>query len=338
MKNAEHERQDWIVIILILVVGLLCVIAAGQLALRLSPSWQLNTNMDSRLDPNSALLTRAPGGIVEALDPAILTQPSWLEVFLTPGASFVTRTPLPAVTRTPSPAPTIAASATDPVAATASPTNTFVYFLPTWTATARPAATATVVVPTSLAPTLTFTPTVTNLPPATFTPTVTPTETLVPIPTDEVPAQIGTSPDGTVYNLPENGTLTLGINLIADGDPEWDLVYYELPAGSGIYLDWIIVEISDGTSWYTIFNWGNESADANTNVDFNYLPNPPVPPDPQEPDQRDIPSAVLYNATGIAIDIDAIVPAGTYSYIRFTAPPGDVDGQTEIDALEILPP
>ncbi len=112
-------------------------------------------------------------------------------------------------------------------------------------------------------------------------------------------------------------------------------MYYELPAGSGIYLDWVIVEISDGTNWYTVFNWGNNVADTNTNVDFNILSNPQVPP---ELDERDIPTAELYNGTGIAIDIDAIVPAGVYPYIRFTAPTGDMDGQIEIDAIEILPP
>jgi hypothetical protein len=69
-------------------------------------------------------------------------------------------------------------------------------------------------------------------------------------------------------------------------------------------------------------------------MDFNILPNPQVP---QETDQRDIPTSALYNGTGIAIDVDAIAPPGTYSYIRFTAPAGDSDGQTEIDAAEVLP-
>ena len=69
-------------------------------------------------------------------------------------------------------------------------------------------------------------------------------------------------------------------------------------------------------------------------MDFNLLPNPETP---EEDDQRDIPTASLYNGTGVAIDIDGIVPAGTYFYIRFTAPTGDSDNQTEIDAIEVLP-
>ena len=127
----------------------------------------------------------------------------------------------------------------------------------------------------------------------------------------------------------------MSINLVANGDANYDLIYYERPAPTGgINLDWVIVEIGDGTNWYPVFNWGNNIADTNTNMDFNSLPNPQIPP---ETDQRNIPSASLYNSTGIAIDVDAIAPPGTYSYVRFTAPLGDSDGQMEIDAVEVLP-
>jgi hypothetical protein len=94
------------------------------------------------------------------------------------------------------------------------------------------------------------------------------------------------------------------------------------------------VQIGDGNSWYTVFNWGDNIADTNSNMDFNVLPKPQIPP---EADQRDIPTSALYNSTGIAIDVDAVVPPGTYSYIRFISPTGDSDGQMEIDAVEILP-
>jgi hypothetical protein len=131
---------------------------------------------------------------------------------------------------------------------------------------------------------------------------------------------------------------------VANGDPEWDVVYYELPAQTGILLDWVIVQISDGTNWYTIFNWGDNIADVNTNMNFNILPPPVITSyPPEETDQRDIPGTSLYTSsngrsTGIAIDIDSIVPPGTYSYIRFYAPANDVDGHMEIDAIEVLPP
>lgn len=127
----------------------------------------------------------------------------------------------------------------------------------------------------------------------------------------------------------------MSINLVADGDANYDLVYYERPAPTGgINLDWVIVEIGDGTNWYQVFNWGNNIADINSNMDFNILPNPQVPP---ETDQRNIPGSSLYNSTGVAINVDAMVPTGTYTYIRFSAPPGDSDGQTEIDAVAVLP-
>ena len=139
-----------------------------------------------------------------------------------------------------------------------------------------------------------------------------------------------------IYTLPTGGSLTLAINLVASGDGAYDLVYYErpAPAGTGIFLDWVIVEIGDGTNWYTVFNWGNNVADTNSNMDFNILPNPQIP---QETDQRDIPTASLYNGTGIAINVDGLVPPGTYTYVRFSAPAGDSDGQMEIDAVEVLP-
>lgn len=350
MKAVERGRNDWIVVLIILVIGFLCVLAAGQLALRFAPHWQLNTDMDSHLDPNSSFLTQRPDGFIEPVDASILTQPSWINVFLTPGASFLTGTPFPPMTRTSfaSPTPTTLSSVTNTAVIAQSPTNTFVYIAPTQTATRRPASTNTsiltqVTIPTatptviSLAtPTTTSTGTSTSTvtSTATATPTATLTSSPTPVATDPLPGTIGTTPDGVPYYLPAGGALTLGITLVADGDTGWDLVYYEFPAGSGIWLDWVIIQIGDGNNWYTVFNWYDNIADTNSNMNFNILSNPQTPP---EPDQRDILSAELYNSTGIAIDIDAIVPPGTYPYIRFIAPAGDVDGQMEIDAIEVLP-
>jgi hypothetical protein len=359
MSAAESERQDWVIVLVILIIGFLSVIGAGQLALRTSPTWMLNTDMDSHLDPNAAFLTQRPGESIEPVDAAILTPFDWMSGFLTPGAAFVTGTPFPAITRTSPPTGTAIASLTNTAIPTQSPTGTFVYFPPTWTATSRPVHTfapGSPEVPTSVTatntsapvmtatqtatggatPTRTSTATGTPTPTATATQTgtLTATSTPTPVATDPTPIYIGTSPDGVPYYMPAGSTLTLGINLIANGDAGYDLVSYEFPAGSGIWLDWVIIEIGDGNSWYTIFHWGDNIADTNTNMDFNRLSNPQTPP---EPDQRDILSAELYNSTGIAIDIDSIVPPGTYSYIRYTAPGADVDGQTEIDAIEILP-
>lgn len=111
------------------------------------------------------------------------------------------------------------------------------------------------------------------------------------------------------------------------------------------------MEIGDGNNWYTVFNWYDDNADINSNMNFNILSipviSPPAAPPVEEIDQRDILAADLYTSssgfsTGIAIDVDAIVPPGTYTYIRFYAPgppfyPMDIDGHMEIDAIEILP-
>jgi hypothetical protein len=168
-----------------------------------------------------------------------------------------------------------------------------------------------------------------------MTATITPTLVV----TDAMPGQIGTTPDGTIYDLYAPGSLTLGIDLLADGDADFDLVYYERSGGSGILLDWVIIEIGDGNAWYTIFNWGDNIDDLNTNVYSYIAANPQTP---SEPDQRDIPSSALYNSsTGIAINVDIPgVPPGTYSFIRFRLPvmAGDVDGKMEIDAIEIITP
>jgi len=151
--------------------------------------------------------------------------------------------------------------------------------------------------------------------------------------TDSIIFEIGTTPDGSIYNVWSGSYLTLKLTIPTG--PGYDVVYYERPNGSGILLDWMVVEVSqDGVNWSQVFYWGDPSQnpDTNTNVDYTLLP----PLDPPEPDQRDISSAILYNTTGIAIDLDALGLSGTYNYIRFYAPPGDVDGHSEIDAVQVL--
>src|SRR5215212_10531776 len=122
MQARENERRDWIIILLIILLGFLCVIVAGQWAVRFSPSWRLDTNMGSNLNPNSDFLTNIPISNIAPVDPAILTPPSWLASFLTPGAIFNTSTPIPTKTNT------ATATATMPViainTATSTPTST----------------------------------------------------------------------------------------------------------------------------------------------------------------------------------------------------------------------
>ncbi|MEP6895295.1 MAG: DUF11 domain-containing protein, partial [Chloroflexota bacterium] len=124
-KTRENERRDsGIIIILILLLGFICIILASGWALRFAPSWKLNTSMGSNLDPNSDFLTSRPVSLIGPIDPAILTNPAWINIFLTPGASLPTRTPLPTRTITSIP-PKTSTPLPIPPTQTTVPTNTF---------------------------------------------------------------------------------------------------------------------------------------------------------------------------------------------------------------------
>ncbi|HAV76977.1 MAG TPA: hypothetical protein DCX53_06440 [Anaerolineae bacterium] len=567
----ERRRRDWSIILILLLVGFLCMIVAGDRATRFSPDWMLNANMRSNIDPDSDFLTNRPVNFIEPLDPSILTQPAWINVFLTPGALFRTNTPA----STSIPANTAFATGTSISTVITTPTSTSIIPNPTNTSPFNPPRTSTPIPPTSppatsipvdlqitkddfsstytAGSTVNYTVIITNNGPnnvtgavisdnkpaqvtswdwfcttvinatgcdavtgstSNFTDTViiqsggsieytvtasisagasgnlvntatvgvpagytdtnngnnSATDTDTPVfsadlqitktdyathyrandvitytivvsnagpsnvtgatvtdstltnppnsniananwvcsgtggatctsgpvsgninDTVDIPAgasvtytvtvnvsaspsgpltntatvnspidpnngnnsatdtntlitQIGTTGDTFYYNLPANGTITLNINLIANGDTNPDLVFYEyeVPATGNVYLDLVIIRISsDGTNWFDIFNWGDQLRDMNTNMDFTFLPPPtnvPLPP-PEEQDERDIPTSLFYPypGWGVAIDIDAIVPPGTYSWIQFYAPPDGNDNKTEIDAIEILP-
>ncbi|HEX5940963.1 MAG TPA: hypothetical protein VFY66_01740, partial [Anaerolineales bacterium] len=140
MRTTESERRDWMFIAFILLFGLLWILLAGGWALRFTPHWELDTNVGSRIDPNSDFLTNKPGSFIEPVDPAILTNPAWINAVLTPGASFSTVTQLyttasaPAGTSTSgtlvttqTTVPTTTALTTTTPPALTTPTNTLVY-------------------------------------------------------------------------------------------------------------------------------------------------------------------------------------------------------------------
>ena len=485
MKVPEHEGRDWAIIAVIILIGFVCVLLAGYWALRFAPSWQLTADMESKLDPNSDFLTRRPGGFVEPVDPSILTQPVWINVFLTPGAIFSTRPPNASTTPALFLTPTRIASATQIFVASATHTSTLVYFPPTRTATSYPANTRTPIftsAPTnaSTATMYTSTFTATATPTTTSTPSYTPTNITPPeadlqitkddnattyvsngtltytvtvansgpsavvgaviadnIPSSQVsswtwacssqnggangcdpvsnssgnfsdmvnlpngativytvtanispsasgnltnnasispPAgitdlilgnnyasdtdqivvsssfpngNINTTPDNQIEVIPPGSSVTLMFDspLIVGGHVGWDLVMYELPNGTGIAMDLIQLEISDGYNWYTVLNWGDNIPDTNSNMNIG---------DPLiggvENDNRGfttIPNSdVLYPfgtgtlaspATGVVMELDGFVPNGIYYYIRITSPAGGLDGGCEVDAITVLP-
>lgn len=104
-------------------------------------------------------------------------------------------------------------------------------------------------------------------------------------------------------------------------------------------MDHVTVEIAkDCTSgpWFMVFNWGDGTIDANTNIGaLGYSPG--------EPDNGPIPKSVLFGTaplnTGIAIDVDIpSVPIGNYGCVRLSAPAGGDNDPAEVDALEVLLP
>ncbi|HEU0294693.1 MAG TPA: hypothetical protein VFR47_18275 [Anaerolineales bacterium] len=241
MKAIENEKRDWSVIALILLFGLLFILLAGGWALRFTPRWELDANVESRLDPNSDFLTRRPSGFIEPVDPAILTNPAWIDVVLTPGASFssaVTQPPATARTSFPtSTAGTLVTTqtalstntgiATNTALASPSPTNTFVYFPPPPTSTPKPdpaatsnpnptatetaTSTSTATASATLSPTSTSTATVTATasatPSQTFTATATsstPTDTPTASATPTPTATSTFTPTPTFTNTPTN--------------------------------------------------------------------------------------------------------------------------------------
>jgi uncharacterized repeat protein (TIGR01451 family) len=134
-ERERHERQDWGIVLLILLIGFLCVIVAGQRAMSFAPRWTLDANVESNIDLNSEFRTSQPVGYFEPLDPAILTQPgwAWANAFLTPGASIPVGTPLagsPPNTMVPTVSgttPTITGTVPPTSTGTIIPTNTLVW-------------------------------------------------------------------------------------------------------------------------------------------------------------------------------------------------------------------
>jgi uncharacterized repeat protein (TIGR01451 family) len=449
MEASEHERRDWTIVVIILLIGFLCVILAGQWALRFSPSWKLNANMGSNLDPNSGYLTQRSEGFIEPLDPSILTLPVWINVFLTPGASFQTRVPPPAntgmlpvfppITKTPIAFP----SATNTTMVFGNPTSTLAFFLPSSSTPNSPPPSTDVpiqsvdlqitktdnVVVYTAGGTLIYTVTITNNGPGgvvnaivtdnipsqilnwswacasqnngasgcdsgnngntnfsdlvdlpsgasivyTVTANITPgaigdlsniatinepdgytdpiSENNSTTDTDDLPSSlpygnIGSTPDQNTAVVPPGSSVTFTFDtpLIVDGHAGWDLVYYELPNGTGIAMDIVIVQISDGFNWYTILNWGDNIPNTNTNLDISITGGSEIDNrDFTTPPNSDIlypfNSGTLANpATGVVIELDGIVPNGIYPYIRIISPVGgDVDGGCEVDAIVIFP-
>ena len=236
MRTSTRERRDWTLLIFIIPIGIILMLIAGQIAVRLVPIWSINAGMQSNLDPNN-LSQQQQNGIVQPVLPAILTPLGWLDTFLTPGADsgnqnvvfppFVVFEPTatPAITLPP---PTVATTPPPPTSVTVSPT---MVVIPPTTGTQKPpegGTSATTAVPTA----------------TTAVPTAT---TAVPTATTAVPTGFPSTPFGTqVMSTPAglnigapNGTIS-GLS---------DNNYYVIDLGSS-QSNQIYVTGSSETNYY----------------------------------------------------------------------------------------
>jgi hypothetical protein len=168
------------------------------------------------------------------------------------------------------------------------------------------------------------------------------------------------APDNVFVRIACDVGLIVGLGstpLIADGDTNYDLVYYEIQPSSVptptlpnvIFMDSVLVEIGQTANgpWYPVFYWGDGINDTNSNIFPNYPDSGP------SSDNTEMASPPLYEypsvpaiPTGIQIDVDnsplGSVPPGSYQYLRIysppiVGPPPPIPDGSEVDAIEILP-
>jgi uncharacterized repeat protein (TIGR01451 family) len=166
--------------------------------------------------------------------------------------------------------------------------------------------------------------------PSTSTPTATP---MGSCPTGGEP-NVG-SPNGVYCEVPTNSSIVVDLGTwIIPSLNTYDLVYYEHPANGNsltdIALDRVRLDVSpDGSSWTTVFNYGDGAVDSNTNI-AGYTGG-------TEPNDQNIPFAALYGTppyqTGITINIDTVAPNIAYRYVRIVS---GADCCAQLDALQVL--
>lgn len=371
MKRTERDRRDWSLLIFVVPFGILLMLLAGQLAMRIVPWWILSANMGSALS-----LDGQPGPI-PLFNMQILTPFVWQDTYLTPSVGdgfvfppFIVIEPSVVVGTQPTDAPGTTSTPQAPIPTTTLQQSTATLPPPLRTVTNNPTnsvatetkvagATATNTLPRTTTVTPTGTPTVTQTGTSTATTTgtatstVTPTKTPTLVPTGypstmdpgltgPLPIDI-TGPDGSGGGIPQGSyaVVDLGISnpVMIYGPLDtifYEIVYYEIENGSSgnIQLDNVILGISNdplGLTFYKVFDWGDGITDFNTNV--SSWP---------EVDNQVIPMAGLYNGTGILIDADNATSEppsifGGYRYLVIISPVKPSADTIDVDAIEIWP-
>jgi hypothetical protein len=372
---SKRDRRDWTLIIILLPIGMLFMVLAGQLAIRLVPSWSVNGGMGSNLDPETA--SGQNPGQIQPLSFDILTPMGWLASFLTPGpdsandgvsfAPFVvfepSSTPSPVVSPTISntpPAPTETPTASATSTSTANPTST-----KKPPADDPPTSTATATTP---APVCTDPNAINNGGSLPCTYPVPVSSTLTGTPVAATPAGYNDgAPDGNtsganVANIPDGYYLIINlptpIIVVGISDTGYDFVYYErqvacspptCPSNYGIQMDSVILSISTAVNgtYYTVFNWGYEPGSTSIAPDTNSNVGDVTTSTGTENDNQIIDSTELTGTvpqdTGIQIDVDnapSHPPADNYSFLAIqapAAPPNDGNDGADVDSVQVLP-
>ncbi len=202
MHVTNDEHRNGLLVILLLILGLPFMLAAGQAAIQLPPAWSLDRGMESDIQTAATIAVYSDGQRIAPLDPDIQTPVVWFDVIRTPPTEMAGMvTVIPAATFNASVTPNLVNLTENSPALTGSPTLTgtptlqvlvtSITVAPSRTATSTRTLTATVTptrtnTPVIIPPTLSPTPTpVVILPSPTYTATVsrTPSATATPTPT-----------------------------------------------------------------------------------------------------------------------------------------------------------
>lgn len=109
-EERKEPRRDLLLILLIIPLGICCMFVAGQAAIELAPTWDVEADMGSNLDPNVEFSVDTISELIEPVSSNILTQPVWGDLFLTPNAVIPTRiipTNIPTLPPRPTAQPTV---------------------------------------------------------------------------------------------------------------------------------------------------------------------------------------------------------------------------------------
>jgi hypothetical protein len=371
----DKRRRDWSIIILILPLGVAMMMCVGQQAIRMSPNWSVSGDMNSSLDPESAPKQNAL--VVPPISDGILTPVTWWDTFLTPsGESDSVVVFPPFITFEPSASPTVTASPTESATPSPTASLTTTPTPPTQTPTKKPDDNTPTPVttcqnpaasnfggplPCTFPPTTCTDPLATNnggplpcvYPPTTCTDPLAnnnggPLPCVYPVTSTPVGTQttvpgnttIGT-PDGNIGGINDGQYIVLSLStpLVVNGpsDTNYDLAYYERPAGGGVDMDSVSISISmDNLIYYMVFKWGDGTPDNNSNVGDVVINTG------TENDNQHIDGSELHNGTGILVDVDnapSNPPTGNYFYIAVqapVAPPNDGNDGADVDSIEIV--